>query len=226
MVVLLEQVQAVVDPLPNMKKAIIIFQKNAELGKVKTRLAEGVGDQAALAIYTLLVDYTHEVLAGTEATKFLFYSNYIPEEDAEFGDDYKFELQSSGDLGKKMCEAFAHVFKNDYDQVLVIGTDCAELSVALIAEAFQSLTNHQVVLGPATDGGYYLLGMREFIPGVFDHIPWSTDQVAGLTKEYLLQNDISFKLLKTLSDVDHQEDWEKVKSKFLKTELTSSVEQK
>lgn len=214
--VLPEQDPVVVALPRRMKKGIIIFQKNAELGKVKTRLAASIGDQAAFDAYQVLVNFTHQVLSFSQAGKILFYSSFIPDHaEKEFSSDYSFDLQSGGGLGEKMSTAFKSLFKDNYEKLVVIGTDCAEITTDLIEDAFQSLDDHQVVIGPAQDGGYYLLGMREFVPGVFEDIPWSTDQVTSLTKDYLRNNNISFKLLPTLSDVDYVEDWEHAKSKFL-----------
>ncbi|WP_339864590.1 TIGR04282 family arsenosugar biosynthesis glycosyltransferase [uncultured Algoriphagus sp.] len=194
-----------------MKKGLLIFQKNAEMGKVKTRLAASIGDEAALEAYNQLVDYTHKVVKRTPADKILFFSNHLEEDLSNYSKEYRFELQSGKDLGEKMSNAFQQLFKENYDHLVIIGTDCAEITAKLISAAFETLEESEVVIGPAHDGGYYLLGMRSFIPGLFKGIPWSTDQVAALTKEYLSQNEISFGLLPVLSDVDFEEDWVKCK---------------
>lgn len=195
-----------------MKKGLLIFQKNATLGKVKTRLAATIGDQAAYEAYQLLVDYTHKITKRSSADKVLFFSNHLEEDLSNYSNDYRFELQSGKDLGEKMSNAFQQLFKENYDRLIIIGTDCAEITPDLISEAFDTLEESEVVIGPALDGGYYLLGMRSFIPGLFKGIPWSTNQVATMTKEYLSQNEISFALLPALSDVDIEEDWVKYKN--------------
>ena len=193
---------------------IIIFQKNAELGKVKTRLAATIGDQAALEAYQQLVKYTHKVASQTTADKMLFFTDYLEEDLSKYPSHYRFELQSGEDLGDKMKNAFKQLINEKYDRLVIIGTDCAEITSELISEAFEVLKNHEVVIGPAHDGGYYLLGMRRFIPDLFDGIPWSTEQVASLTIEYLENNKVSYGLLPTLSDVDFEEDWIKFKDKL------------
>ncbi len=214
MVALREQGRAVVELLPDMRDAVLIFQKNARLGKVKTRLAAGIGDHAALKVYELLVSYTHRVLSQVDAQKVLFYSDYFEMDLSIYPKNYRFELQSGSGLGEKMSNAFQKLFNEGFDRLLIIGTDCAELTPELINEAFDKLEENEVVIGPAEDGGYYLLGMRRFIPGVFRGIPWSTDQVAALTKDYLSLNGYSYSQLSTLSDVDVIEDWNKVKDKI------------
>jgi len=197
-----------------MKNGILIFQKNAELGKVKTRLAATIGDQAAFDAYQLLVNYTHKIVSKFPAQKVLFFSNHLEEELSKYSKDYQFEVQSGEGLGEKMCNAFQQLFEEKFDRLVIIGTDCAEITSELITEAFERLEESEVVIGPAYDGGYYLIGMRTFIPGLFNGIPWSTDQVAVLTKEYLTRNELSFALLPTLSDVDFEEDWNRFKDKL------------
>ncbi len=214
MAVLREQVQVAEVQLYNMKNGILIFQKNAELGKVKTRLASTIGDQAAFEAYQLLVKYTHKVASESPVQKILFYSNHLEEDRGEYPINYRFELQSGFGLGEKMSNAFQRLFEEKFDRLIIIGTDCAEITSELISEAFESLKDRDVVIGPAHDGGYYLLGMRKFIPGLFEGIPWSTDQVASLTRNYLENHKISYDVLATLSDVDFEEDWNKFKDKL------------
>lgn len=197
-----------------MKDGIIIFQKNAELGKVKTRLAATIGDQAAYEAYDLLVQFTHKTVSKSLFSKIIFFSNYLQKNLSQYPKDYRFELQSGAGLGEKMSNSFKQLFEENYDRLVIIGTDCAEITSELISEAFEKLEENEVVIGPAHDGGYYLLGMRSFIPGLFEGIPWSTNQVSTLTKEYLTHREISFALLPTLSDVDYEEDWDKFKDKL------------
>lgn len=211
---LLEQVQVAGELLLRMKDCILIFQKNAELGKVKTRLADSIGDQAAYDAYQRLVKYTHRITSQSPAQKLLFFSSFLEQDLAQYPTDYRFELQSGDNLGEKMKNAFDQLFKEKFDRILVIGTDCAEITSELISEAFNKLNTHEVVIGPAHDGGYYLLGMQKFIPGLFEGIPWSTDEVSALTMNYLERNFISYALLPTLSDVDYEEDWERFKDKI------------
>ncbi|WP_439487333.1 TIGR04282 family arsenosugar biosynthesis glycosyltransferase [Algoriphagus sp.] len=209
-----EQGRAVAVPLPDMKDAVLIFQKNAKLGKVKTRLAAAIGDQEALDAYKLLVNYTHQIVSRVKAQKILWFSDFIEEDLSPYPHNYRFELQSGSSLGDKMSHAFQELFEEGFDRLLIIGTDCAELTPELINTAFEKLEESDVVIGPALDGGYYLLGMRKFIPGVFQGIPWSTDQVAKLTIDYLSLTGYSYSQLTPLSDVDVIKDWNQVKGKL------------
>lgn len=200
-----------------MKKGIIIFQKNLIPGKVKSRIGALVGDQKALEIYQVLVDYTHQQVEGLECKKLLYYSEYT-ENTYENNKDYQFFIQSSGDLGQKMGDAFKDQFEDGFDQLLIIGTDCAEITQEILEEAFDKLKTSEVVIGPAKDGGYYLLGMNRFISGLFYDIPWSSAEVFNQTSDYLSTHQIPFDLLPTLSDVDYLEDWMEVKERLLQSQ--------
>lgn len=208
------QVQVAGELQVKMTNAIIVFQKNEELGNVKTRLAASIGDIAALEAYKKLIFFTHSILKGSPFKKVLFFSSFIPKDLSHYQNDYSFELQSEGDLGVKMKDAFKRLFDSGYEKLLIVGTDCAELTSEIIEKAFVQLDHKELVIGPADDGGYYLLGMKKFVAGVFDDIPWSTDRVTELTKEYLNKNGLSFSLLPSLSDIDDEEDWERFKFKI------------
>ncbi len=200
-----------------MKKGVIIFQKNAQKGKVKTRLAAGVGEDQALEIYKNLVVITHHQLSKVNCEKLLYFTEFVNNSDFNENDSYHFLIQTEGDLGKRMATAFQEQFHLGFDKLLIIGTDCPELSSEILEEAFERLEQDEVVIGPANDGGYYLLGMKTFIPGLFQKIPWSSDQVLSLSKKVLYFHNISYSLLPTLIDVDTLEDWDFVKNKVLAT---------
>ena len=195
------------------KSALIIFQKNAVLGKVKTRLSADVGDEVAMEIYQQLVRHTHNVCKSLPVQKFLFFSEFIPDDISEFGQDYQFEVQSGTHLGSRMENAFQRLFAKGFQKIIVIGTDCGELEKSILEEAFELLDTHEVIIGPAKDGGYYLLGMKKLFPDLFEDIPWSTEKVLFLTMEKLEKQKISYELLEILFDVERIEDWEKLKEK-------------
>jgi len=190
------------------KAALIIFQKNAVLGKVKTRLAVSIGDQQALEIYQRLTAYTHEIVKKLKVDKFLFFSDFIPENTNGDLLEYQFELQSGADLGERMRNAFAYVFSKGYASVAIIGTDCPYLKGKDLNKSFLNLSHTDLVIGPAKDGGYYLLGMSKFLPEIFQDIPWSSDVVLEKTLVNADKLNAEYKFLKILSDIDTLEDWE------------------
>ncbi len=200
-----------------MKKGIIIFQKNAELGKVKTRLAASVGDHQALEIYKTLIYHTYLQIQSIDAEKLVYFSEYVEPDFKKNENLIHFFIQSKGDLGEKMSNAFRNQFEKGFDKLLIIGTDCPEITSEIVDKAFLHLENSEVVIGPAKDGGYYLLGMNRFIPGIFKNIKWSSDQVLKSTKLFLESNKINHSFLPILSDVDHLEDWELFKDKLIQT---------
>ena len=188
------------------QNALIIFIKNPELGKVKTRLAKTVGDKKALAIYKALMNHTREIALAVSTDRLLFYSQEIHPSDQWSTTNFKKYLQAIGDLGTKMKTAFQHAFQ-DHQKVVIIGSDCASLTPAIVEMAFQQLDKHDFVIGPALDGGYYLLGMNQYTPSVFDDIEWSTPSVFEDTKQQIKELKKDFVLLPALSDIDYEEDW-------------------
>lgn len=186
--------------------ALLIFIKNAELGKVKTRLAKTLGDEQALKIYLSLLSHTRQITEEVKVDRFLFYSNFINQEDDWNINAFHKHVQEGADLGERMCHAFELAFQK-YQQVVIIGSDCASLNAEIIEEAFEALALSPFVIGPAMDGGYYLLGMNRFEPALFKNIDWSTDQVFNQTLEVIKKLNQSCYLLPELSDIDFEEDW-------------------
>jgi uncharacterized protein len=201
------------------KNAIIVFIKNPIRGKVKTRLAATLGDEMAVEIYKQLLEHTKKVALSVSVTRFLYYGDFILLNDGwDKGFEKRIQTQQP-DLGKRMSDAFSEVFSEKAKKIIIIGSDCALLSQEILENAFLQLNHSDFVIGPATDGGYYLLGMRAFYPSIFSNIAYSTESVLQKTIEniHLLQKTIF--LLPELSDTDTEEDWEKVKP-FLKHSRT------
>jgi len=187
-------------------KALLIFIKNPELGKAKTRIAKTVGDEKALQVYLELLKHTRKVATQVEANRYLFYSQFIDRNDDWDNALFDKKLQAKLDLGARMSAAFQKAFEGN-EKVVIIGSDCASLNIEMIKQAFQALETDDFVIGPAEDGGYYLLGMNNFQPVVFQNIEWSTEQVLPRTIEHIIDLDATYTLLPTLSDIDYWEDW-------------------
>lgn len=191
---------------------LIIFIKNPELGKVKTRIAATAGDKQALAIYKQLLDVTKRNTQDLDSIqKHLFYSDAIDTTDDWPTGLYLKHLQANGDLGHKMKMAFKDLFSQNKLQnklkVLIIGSDCPEVSDTIISQSFELLNNFDVVLGPTYDGGYYLLGMNDFYPFLFDDIAWSTEDVFGQTIQIISDQNLTYTTMPKLHDMDTEEDW-------------------
>jgi rSAM/selenodomain-associated transferase 1 len=192
------------------KEVVLVFQKNEVLGKVKTRLAAGMGELRALEIYRQLVQMTYSALAEVPASIWTYFSDFIPET-VNFPIAKSF-AQEGQDLGERMAGAFARSFEMGMDKVVLIGTDCPTLQSQHLNEAFEALTDSDLVLGPATDGGYYLIGMKRRADYLFEGISWSTSQVLTETLNVASQHGLTTTLLQELNDVDTSEDWERYTS--------------
>jgi uncharacterized protein len=190
----------------NTEYAIIIFVRHPQLGKVKTRLAATLGDKKALAIYKLLLAHTYSLIQNGKLPVYVYYADAVVQDDLWQGGFISKKQQQGADLGERMHHAFAEVFAAGHQKVVIIGSDCYELTEAIITEAFTALEKSDAVIGPASDGGYYLLGLKKMIPAVFENIAWSTATVKDDTVQVLIQNNIAFSLLPTLRDVDEEKD--------------------
>ena len=183
---------------------IIVFVRTPELGKVKTRLAKAIGDQAALTIYKLLLKHTATVLHELSFDKVVYYSEKIENNDFWKASLFEKKLQKGADLGERMQHAFETAFDRGYKKVLIIGSDLFELTSTLIISALEALETYDISIGPSLDGGYYLLGMKELHPAVFKNKKWGTDSVLENTLQDLKQQNV--KLLEALNDIDTFED--------------------
>jgi len=190
----------------NHDSLLMIFARNPELGKVKKRLAKTIGNEQALMIYVKLLEHTHAIADKVFADKAVFYSDRVQEFDIL--DYYKFPkfLQKGKDLGERMERAFGQAFAQQYDKVVIIGSDCIEISTEIIEDALKALDDHNVVIGPAHDGGYYLLGMDRHYPHLFKNKIWSTEDVFLDTLLDIKKLKLSYLLLPTLHDVDDEKD--------------------
>ena len=193
------------------KEVVLIFQKNEVLGKVKTRLAAGMGEHRALEIYRYLIRLTYSALETVQVPVWTYFSDFIPQT-VNVPVDRSF-VQQGQDLGERMANAFARTFESGMNKGVLIGTDCPTLQPQHLVQAFDALTNSDLVLGPATDGGYYLIGMKHLHSNLFEGITWSTSTVLAETLKRAKIAGLSVYLLPQLDDVDTAADWEKYVAK-------------
>ncbi|MBK8625872.1 MAG: TIGR04282 family arsenosugar biosynthesis glycosyltransferase [Saprospiraceae bacterium] len=196
----------------NSNKHLIVFIKNPEMGKVKTRIAATTGDLAAFNIYLRLLEITRSNTSQlTDIYKNLYYSEQIAIDDEWPNETYVKMKQSNGDLGHKMKMAFNEVFdklgNRQKSKVLIIGSDCPEVTQSIIFSAYELLDKHDVVIGPTYDGGYYLLGMNDYFPFLFDGIAWSTADVFNQTLQIISNKQLTVATLHALNDIDTEADW-------------------
>jgi uncharacterized protein len=190
-------------------RLLIIFTKNPEAGQVKTRLAQTVGDDKALEVYEKLRSHTAFVTKPIQAERMIFYSRFIPSSDLFLTDTFTPRLQKGDDLGERMLHAIGSGFEAGFHHIVLIGTDCYELSSEILDDAFSALERSDAVVGPAIDGGFYLVGLNRLIPELFVERQWSTPDVLRESINILEQLAISYELLSELSDIDTFEDLKK-----------------
>lgn len=187
---------------------LLIFMRNLVHGRVKTRIAATLGNDAALRVYQMLLDHTASVTHDVAATRIVCYSEFI-EHDGPWDDSCFRVIQKGNDLGERMSAAFKDTLRLGSHKVILIGTDCYELNADILTLAFAQLTDHDIVFGPALDGGYYLLGMKNYYPQLFENIAWSTEKVLEQTIRRCDDSELSYSLLPTLNDIDDELDLKK-----------------
>jgi hypothetical protein len=188
-----------------MSDALIVFVKQPTPGAVKTRLAEVLGPEKAAELYRALAE---EVVRRThprgEEYRRLFF--YTPEEArCEMGSWFPAETwlpQRGDDLGARMAAAFDEAFRRGARRAAIIGTDAPSVSRELVLEALGALNDHDLAVGPASDGGYYLLALDRPRPELFEGIAWSTPSVLAATLERAARLGLRVRVLRSLTDVD------------------------
>lgn len=194
-----------------MDKSLIVFLKNPVEGKVKTRIANTAGNIKALEIYRELLGILNDNLARVNCEVYLYFTETPMDISYWANANYIYRVQKGNDLGARMSAAFEEVFRDGGSQkplkVLIVGSDCPLLSAEIIDEAFLKLDKSDIVLGPAEDGGYYLLGMKKMNTELFEGVSWSTEKVLNETLDKAAGLGLSVAFTPSLFDIDTEEDW-------------------
>lgn len=193
------------------KKALIIFTRYPEIGKTKTRLIPAIGAEKSANLQRLMTEKTInsiELLTKIIDVEVNIYFSGGNKKLMQqwLGDKYNFYPQIEGDLGEKMYSAFKDNFARKNEQVIIIGVDCLDLNIDILQEAFIGLNNHDLVIGKAFDGGYYLLGLNSLEKSLFDNIKWGTNQVFSQTISIVHKLNYITYQLPVLRDIDRAED--------------------
>lgn len=190
---------------------LIIFSRFPEAGTTKTRLIPALGAEGAAALQRRLSERT--VRCGRElaalrplALEVCYDGGDADRLGAWLGRDLRCVAQGDGDLGARLARAFARSWQEPVQRVVVVGADCPALSVPILQEAFVALAGHDLVLGPAADGGYYLLGLARPAPELFADQPWGARGLLASTLRVAHRSGLAVKLLEELADVDRPED--------------------
>lgn len=195
-----------------MNRGLIVFAKLPRAGEVKTRLGQRLGMERAAELYRQFAEHVFTVadqLAATGVRVFLFHA---PGADLQeyrrwVRRPFTYVPQEGSNLGDRMRRAFDFVFASGLRQAAVIGTDVPELQGSAVLHAFDLLAMHDLVVGPSSDGGYYLLGMNAPTKNVFENIAWSSASVLRQTLERAHRQNLSCAVLDPLADIDTVEDY-------------------
>ncbi len=188
---------------------LIVFLRAPQVGQVKTRLAAALGGEATLAAYRHLLDVTLGAVRELDSVEL----RYTPDNASLSVEPWRRSgwstaTQGGGDLGERLVRAFADGFASGADRIAVIGTDCPHVTAEDIRWAWEALMSHDVVLGPATDGGYWLIGLRSPQPGLFSGMRWGGETLFQETRRRAVEFGLTVAVLRELPDVDTVADWE------------------
>jgi uncharacterized protein len=202
--------------MPSFHDLVILFTRYPQIGKCKSRLIPALGAKGALKVHKQLVSHILKVLntfldSTGNTGLHIFYSGGTLKENRQWlGDTYILKKQQGNNLGERMANALLHGLDNKHNSVL-IGSDCPGIQPHIIQDSLEALRQNDLVLGPAHDGGYYLIGVARNIPKetcrqLFEKIPWGTDQVFAQTLRHAETLALNTHILNKLHDIDTAED--------------------
>jgi len=185
---------------------IAVFTKYPEGGKVKTRLAKDIGEDKAARLHKEMTEFALSnlwpLISQGHKLEVRFDGATLDQMISWLGDGLEYEQQGDGELGVRMARAIADGLKKDKEPVIVVGSDCPEINAELVLEAIEACKHSDIVIGPAFDGGYYLIGMKNFEPDLFEHITWGSSTVFEETIRKAKKLGLSVCSLTLLKDVD------------------------
>jgi rSAM/selenodomain-associated transferase 1 len=189
---------------------ILLFIKAPVRGQVKTRIAAALGEDAALELYQRFV---LDILDALEQTGVPVRICYSPPDSGKavtgwLGPERQYQPQEGRDVGERMADAFQQAFSGGISRAVLIGSDIPDLPAPLLKDVMAALLTHDAVIGPACDGGYYLIGFKDetFLPSAFQHIPWSTSAVFERTMAAFDRAGKQVHVLPEWQDVDTIQD--------------------
>ncbi|MDX2244034.1 MAG: TIGR04282 family arsenosugar biosynthesis glycosyltransferase [Leptolyngbyaceae cyanobacterium bins.302] len=197
---------------------LLIFTRYPKPGLAKTRLIPALGENGAAILSRQLTEHTlaqvHQLQQySAMSVEIYFAGGTLDLMQQWLGSGWSYIAQAEGNLGDRMAQAFQSAFASGMQPVILIGSDCPELNPSILLQAEKALADHDLVLGPAEDGGYYLIGLRRLIPELLAGISWSTAAVLQQTLAIAQQMQLTVSLLPVLRDIDHPEDlgvWQRI----------------
>ncbi len=205
---------------PPLKKRIAVFARRPEPGRVKTRLSPALPAELACQLYAAMLEDTFETVRHAQADSRTVFWADVPDEDRSPA-GFFWHAQKGAELGARLADAFDTVLVEGAHAVAV-GSDCPGLSAAILERALAALDRADLVLGPATDGGYWLIGLRRPAPSLFKDMEWSTDSVFSQTLARAAEAGLSVETLPLLDDLDTPADLARLVSAVARGDLTAA----
>jgi rSAM/selenodomain-associated transferase 1 len=198
---------------------VALFLKVPLLGAVKTRLAKSLGDEGALMAYTNLVEFLLKRVGDSRIH--IHHTAEDPERMISWlGQGYSYIAQEGSGLGERLIHAMVQEFAAGAEKLIFLGGDCPYVGQARLDQAFAALDDHDVVMGPAADGGYYLIGVKQNRTELFEGIDWGSETVCQTTLAICEEQQLSVVFLPEESDVDDLQAWQKAKA-FMASQSSS-----
>lgn len=192
------------------KSCILLFTKFPQKGLVKSRISIHLDETTTLTLYKSFVSDTLQLVNQLNYNKIICYTptNSLQDFKSWLGSQYHYLPQKGVNLGQRISNSFQYAFTHNYQYVIALGTDSPDLPAHYIHEGFYHLAMGNVVIGPSTDGGYYLIGLNKenFFPRLFENIPWSTQNVFHQTLEIVKDEKLKSHVLPTWYDIDTLKD--------------------
>ncbi|MCM8542644.1 MAG: TIGR04282 family arsenosugar biosynthesis glycosyltransferase [Lentisphaeraceae bacterium] len=185
---------------------VFIYCRYPELGKVKTRIARECGDVIALALYEKMLDAVFENVKNSSYPFEVHYTGCDKASVDTWLKGVESKKQISGSLGEKLKHSVSEWFESSDEAIVIVGSDQLEIDQSVLEETEENLKKNDVVLGPAEDGGYYLIAMNKAYLQLFDGINWGTETVLEETQNKILESGLSYYLLNEKNDIDYLKD--------------------
>ncbi len=206
---------------------LIVFTRFPKPGTTKTRMIPELGSEGAANLQRKMTEHTLAIARAARNNNVSLSVYYTGSELEDIkrwlGDDLDYNIQSEGDLGERLNNAFSSSLSNSAGKAVIIGTDCPDITTTIIASAFEALNDSDVVLGPANDGGYYLIGLNSPCPQLLKDVPWGSENTFKSTAMNATDLSLSLHSLEPLSDVDYPKDlpvWKKHSSPDRKDKIS------
>ena len=202
-----------VSPRHNAEYALIVFTRYPEPGKTKTRLIPALGEEGAAQLQRVMTENTlRQAISLSNRLPVTIEIHFSGATDMQMrtwlGEEHIYCEQASGDLGARLLSAFQQAFTSGKNRVVAVGIDCPQLDAEILRQAFKVLEMSAIAIGPAVDGGYYLIGLNQMIPELFQAIPWGTGDVFAKTVKIAQKLKLSLEQLPMLHDIDLPQDLE------------------